>query len=762
MTRLDKRKINITRQFFCVLLIFLLGVSARFCLANFYKIITVYPDELRYYSIARSIFEGNGITLRDGFTDYQKITYSLILAPFFKIENSVLRISAISLVNCIIMVASVWPVWMIGRELQVQRKYRYTVLLLVVIWPEMVTSATFMSEVLYWPLFFLYVYIWLVNQRKPQISLGVILGVLCYITYMTKEIFLAMFLAYIGFEMLFPWLDVFLHGKEPGLRTNYEFKRIGVCAVSAVIFVLCNVLAKMTIFSGLGNSYNQMGIEAILDPYNFLYFIYSFVYYIAVILITGLIVPFALPLANYRDLEKSSRKVLVLMLFFLIIIAATIAYTISIREDLGKITPRIHIRYFAPAFSVMLLICADAISRTSAEQIQCNGKKIANYFIIFGGFTCCVFKGVGEGSFVDQMSLNWYDAICDQLKILAQPYSGTVEFHIGAILLNICIIIFLAIFYFLYINKKVKYAVSMFLVVIVSLCVASNAQSYQILNEHMGVSLAEIEEIDEIDTYFQNVDTSKNILYVTEDPGWSKSSKYIDTYMDCENRLYIVDFSSIVDLEMDVKNDVSQLHLVEALLHDPYEAVDHFDYIIIENFWGFGVREFKNTELISEISGENFTIYKNNAPEYLQIGIPEDVYYDGYKCIYFCGEKYNATDYVIAGVSWPEEEYSWTEGKNMRVEIPTVKSEGKAKVQISVQQVFNGTQHYTVSIENNLLTSGELDHPGVIEFELSFSDGKILFDLHMPDAIVVNEINKDSADTREIAFALSQITIEET
>ena len=81
--RLDKWKINLTKDMFYVLLIFLLGVSVRFCLANFYKIITVYSDELRYYSIVRSIFEGNAITLRDGFTDYQKITYSLILAPFF-------------------------------------------------------------------------------------------------------------------------------------------------------------------------------------------------------------------------------------------------------------------------------------------------------------------------------------------------------------------------------------------------------------------------------------------------------------------------------------------------------------------------------------------------------------------------------------------------------------------------------------------------------------------------------------------------------
>lgn len=755
---INKRR-NSTKDVFVILFVCLLAICARFLLANFHKVITVYSDELRYYSIARSLFESNGITLRDGFTDYQKITYSLILAPFFSIDDSVLRISAISLVNCIIMVSAVWPLWLIGVELQIKKNYRYAVIFLTLIWPEMVTTATFMSEVLYWPLFFLYVYIWLINQRKPQMTFGVILGMLCYIIYMTKEIFLAMFLAYIGFEMLFPWLDSFLRGEKNGIRNSYDFKRIKICAVSVLVFVICNVLAKLTIFSGLGNSYNQMGIEEILDPYNFCYCIYAFVYYIAVIMVTGLVIPFVLSVVNYKNLGKPSRKVLVLTLFFLVIVAGTIAYTISIREDLGKITPRVHIRYFAPAISVMLMICADAISRTSEEQIQCNRKKIANYFIIFGGFTCCVFKGVGEGSIVDQMSLNWYDAICDQLKILTQPYSGMVEFHIGAILINVTLIVLLVAFYYLHINKRTKYAVSFYLVILASLCLVSNIRTYQTLHECMGVTLAEIEEVDKIDAYFQNTSTDKNILYVTEDFGQSKRSRCIDTYMDCENRLYIVDFSTVNALETDAVNKVDQLYLLEALMHSPYETVDRFDYIIVENSLDFGSREFKNTEEISEISGENYTIYKNNAPEYIQLGIREDIYWDGYKCISFYGEEYNATDYVISGIGDPESDFSWTMGRNMRVEIPSVVEKGTIKVQIAVRYVFNSEQRYIISSGNMPVTNGVMSVPAVIDFELPFSNGMISFDLLMPDAMAINQVYKDSFDTREVAFAISEIII---
>ena len=185
-------------------LIFVVGVIFHYFCADFSKAIETYPDELRYYTIARNIFRGNGLQIRGIDTSFQKLTYTWVLAPLLSISDSVLRLKIIGLVNSIIMMLSVFPTWLICKELKIERKAMYCVLLLVGIWPDLMLSMTFMSEVVYWPIFLSFVYLWILNTRKQSWRYAVLEGLLCYVGYLTKEIFLALFLAYIAFEVFYP------------------------------------------------------------------------------------------------------------------------------------------------------------------------------------------------------------------------------------------------------------------------------------------------------------------------------------------------------------------------------------------------------------------------------------------------------------------------------------------------------------------------------------------------------------------------------
>ena len=83
----NRRIINII----ILMCIFLLGSVLHYFYCYFSKSIDVLPDEIRYYSIARSIFQGDGLTFRGVATDYQKMGYTLFLVPFFLIKNGILR-----------------------------------------------------------------------------------------------------------------------------------------------------------------------------------------------------------------------------------------------------------------------------------------------------------------------------------------------------------------------------------------------------------------------------------------------------------------------------------------------------------------------------------------------------------------------------------------------------------------------------------------------------------------------------------------------
>lgn len=129
---IEKRK-YLNNEILLVGLLLFVGIAFHFWIGNFTKSISIYADELRYYSIARSIYMGDGITIRGALTSFQIIAYSLILAPLFAIEDGLLRIKMFNLINSIIMVSSVIPAWLICNELNLKRRVKLIISLFVIL-----------------------------------------------------------------------------------------------------------------------------------------------------------------------------------------------------------------------------------------------------------------------------------------------------------------------------------------------------------------------------------------------------------------------------------------------------------------------------------------------------------------------------------------------------------------------------------------------------------------------------------------------------
>ena len=167
-----------------VFLAFMFGVTVHVILAftvlNFSRAIRIYPDELRYYDIARSLFNGEGLNIRDLPSGFQKIGYSLIMMPFFAVKDVVLRLKMINTANILVMNLSVIPAWLLCKEIKLNRRSSYCILFFNAVWPDMMYSMTYMSEVLYWPLSLFMVWLWLLNQRRQSYILAVIEGIVCY------------------------------------------------------------------------------------------------------------------------------------------------------------------------------------------------------------------------------------------------------------------------------------------------------------------------------------------------------------------------------------------------------------------------------------------------------------------------------------------------------------------------------------------------------------------------------------------------------
>lgn len=694
-----------------LLIIFIVGVIGHFLLANFSKTIETYPDELRYYMIGRSIYLGEEISIRGIASNFQKISYAVLLSPFFAIENAVLRVKVISLFNSIIMMLSIFPAWGISKELNLSKKYRYCIIALAVIWPDMMLSMTFMSEILYWPLFLLFIYIWIINEKKQKLGFALFEGILCYLIYLTKEIFLAMLLAYCALELCYPFIQFILQKKSEKIRLKDCFKKNRLVMLGGFIsaFMILHILLKLTMFRGMGNSYSQMGIEAILQPYNFAYTIYAFIYYIAAILVAAMVIPFLYPIINFQEMSEKAKRLLSLTILFFFASVATIAYTISVREDLGRIAPRIHLRYLGPAFIILFMIFMYSIQIAVPKIIKRKRRGSIEFVTCILIFIAVVFKGITRGSAVDEYTLEWYISLTNKIGNLLPDNGETKIVYLGVIIANLLIILLVAVFHRYYLSNRKTVALSLFVSALIIMCVANNYEAYSLVYSNYYVDMSAVKEVTIIDKYFDE-QADANILYLTNGKTTNKLSKCMDTYMDNIEHLYYVDASLISNIEEGRGMSVTDTEFREHIWDNVYSDINSIEYIIIENSTLMGFKKIANVEIIPEISGENYTVYRNLNPT--EINVENECYLtiddfneneyvsvDGESEILYPGAiVYGPYSEIEAGI------YKVTyEGTNLEVATFDVWSGNQNTLyEVDVQEQMEGKIVYTVNIKETV------------------------------------------------------------
>lgn len=180
--------------------LFVLSSVVRFCLADFPKCIGVLPDEIRYLNLAASLFNEGQLVERGGFSSFQKILYSLALSPAFLADDPLLRVRLIALLNSIYVSSAVFPALLLARRLFTSRTPVIICLLFTLVMPDMCYSMTFLSECIYLPLA-----LWLIAcclraleaRGRAGCAWCAGAGLLCYVTYLAKEVALGFALAFI-------------------------------------------------------------------------------------------------------------------------------------------------------------------------------------------------------------------------------------------------------------------------------------------------------------------------------------------------------------------------------------------------------------------------------------------------------------------------------------------------------------------------------------------------------------------------------------
>jgi len=434
-----------------------------------------YPDEIRFFHIACSLAEQGQILVRSLPTTYQKILYPLMISPAFLLsDDQITQMNIIRVINCILVSSTVFPVHLLAKKLTSNKIVIILSLLVTLTLPDMAYSATFSAEILNMPLviwlFYIACFALSEQVKSKRAVFFVILGFVMYLVYLTKESGATFLVA----AVLILIIDA--------VRCKQHLKENALCVLAmAAAFFIPFILMKLTIFHGMGNTYatdthNQITLSVLTSPYVFFYLFYSFIVFFMAAVLTFYVAPVFFTLYSYSAMNEENRKIyLFTMLSFLIMIGA-IAYTIYIREDLGALVPRLHMRYITPFVIPLLIQCLNFLF--SEAEIKPNKffSKVFSVIIMVFCFALIILlpHAPEEDAFYDHFSLRSTHSI------------ELLTIHVGAIPVNMLLMLFKLLLMVLTVygaflivkKKKKKPVIIMLLLVVFTVNIYDNFMDY--------------------------------------------------------------------------------------------------------------------------------------------------------------------------------------------------------------------------------------------------------------------------------------------
>ena len=381
-------------------------------LSSYPRQLAVYSDELRYLDIARSLFQGRGLRVRNMPSDYQKILYPLCILPALLLKTTAAQITAIGWLNAVYMASAVFPAYAIARAMGLTRRRTGFLVAVTAVLPTMSAASTFMSETVFLPLSLWQVYFFLRAMLAPpraRVGWCAAAGAFCYLLYLNKEVALYYLIAWVVVRAWVWWHD------KATLRAE-----LACNAALLGSFAACFLLAKATLFRGLGNSYNQTGWLT-AEQWGFLPFALACDALFTVLAFW--VFPILLPLCALRSPRKGCdprrTQLPLFLLLCLVVGVGVIAWSITVREDLHSPSPRQHMRYLEP-----LLIPLLAVTMQTLDEALPKPRRtlFAGLTAVWGVGFAVLCRAIGAGA-GDNTLLQWFDFIADRtdrLPLLGQ------------------------------------------------------------------------------------------------------------------------------------------------------------------------------------------------------------------------------------------------------------------------------------------------------------------------------------------------------
>ena len=752
-------------------ILIIIHTAILFWIADFSKKAISYPDEIVYYDLAKSLHDGTAFHVHETLYGFRNLAYPLLLSPLMAISNTLLRVRLISVLNAILMSVTAFPVWMLCREMKMRRAWRWITVAVVLIWPDIITAGTFMSETLYWPLTAFAGWFCVCSLTRRKIGWAVLAGAACYGCYFCKELGMCFPLAYGAMQFADPLFQAFRRdGTKRSFGTRLAAWLKSVDWKSLIVFVIAFAALYLGMNRLLLSNVDSIYVASaqsvsIFSVYNLLYFARSVLVYFLAVTGAFLVLPVLLPLTRFRSLKEEVRKGWLFGMILLLGTVVTVSYIIGILEDLGLERTRLHLRYFAPYIMILLppfvADWTDADRRIGREEQRKHLNRAALACGLFLIGWILLVKTPLQGAVSENLSLGALDALSDAtgpivLNRIDRPEAIAFD---GGVLLSggiLCLLLGAG----LWIGRKWPKALpACFMALACAVCLWNGKLGFDALRLHYASPEGIRNDMVEISNHFADQDLSDaQVLYVCN--SWiDEDAKVYDLYFDA-GREYVTTWES---LKQSLGNTRAQQILLpeaglkESIWQTPF-APETVDYFITRSDAEPLTDYMQGVEPVDIPTGYGtFRVWRNVNPENLDKLPDEDQDYLLREVIFTREGGYNADQYAT-GISGCEDLFSWSEGNDLTLTVPDLETEGPVTVKIDTYMTYNGTQPYIVYQNGTEIARGEMLGDDRTEFEAMPENGTLRLTIHLPNAISPRQTGQ-SEDGRMLALGLRTIRI---
>lgn len=417
-TKNQNRSTNVSKKAAVILflIVYPLTVLIRYLLAiktHYYT--TVLIDEHLYYSIARSIANGEGLLFMGQPANYTSILYPLLISPIYRLfPEGTNFFRLIQLFNIFVMNLSIIPLFYLAKRISKNGKLAATIAVLSLFLPDMTLGGLILSESVLYPLFFTMAfctYRYFADRRVKDLVWIGILGGLIFFTKPGQAV--AAFV-------------ILLYAIIKGCR--FRDKRSVFSGITGIVCTIgiyaIGILAIRLLFhqsSGVIGVYSeQLQVADSLHLWDFFRALILSPFYF-ILMCCGLLL--MIPLLNMRTGDTAYRDFLTVVLFSIVALIIGTAWTVNRAEYMYS---SIHTRYLAPFIPILLsasLVNEDEMQAVFQKKEKNTFQKIIIWSVTLYAVLCAVVFGINAGidpksSIISYMSLAALRVISNQAAVI--------------------------------------------------------------------------------------------------------------------------------------------------------------------------------------------------------------------------------------------------------------------------------------------------------------------------------------------------------